>query len=368
MKMLKLMLEKEFKQLKRNSFVPKMCIMMPLMVVLILPLVTTMDVKHMNIAVVDKDGTSLSKRLASQVDDSTYFSIVDQSADFNRTFSKMEAGDVDLIMEIPADFEKSFINSTPKTISLSANGTNATKGGIGQRYLAGTLGTILKQVRTEKGLPMPKETITATYHYNPTLNYKYLMIPALMTLIVVMLCGFLPALNVVGEKEKGTIEQINVTPISKFTFTLGKLIPYWVVGTLSLTISIVTAWLVYGFSPQGNLLCIYLAAFMFMMAMSEIGLSIANCSDTMQQTMFVMFFFVMVFVLMSGTITPIASMPKWAEYITYAEPPRYFVEAMRAVYLKGATFADLALTDYLPLLGLDIILGLTAAFTYKKRN
>ena len=162
------------------------------------------------------------------------------------------------------------------------------------------------------------------------------MIPALMIMLLVMLCGFLPALNLVSEKETGTIEQINVTPVSRLTFTLAKLIPYWVIGTAVLGAAMLLAWIVYGLAPAGSIGAIFLAAALFVLTMSGLGVAIANRSETMQQTMFVMFFFVMIFILMSGLITPVESMPGMGAVRSPGLlPPRYFVGIMRAVYLKG---------------------------------
>mgnify|MGYP002239085503 FL=1 len=125
-----------------------------------------------------------------------------------------------------------------------------------------------------------------------------------MAQLLMMLCGFLPALNIVSEKEFGTIEQINVTPVSKFTFILAKLIPYWVTGMLILTISIILAWLVYGLVPAGHLWLLYFFALLFIIVISGMGLVVSNYSRTMQQAMFVMFFFVIIIMLMSGLFTP----------------------------------------------------------------
>ena len=181
------------------------------------------------------------------------------------------------------------------------------------------------------------------------------------------LCGFLPALNLVGEKERGTIEQINVTPVGRLTFTLAKLIPYWIIGLAVLTVAMSLAWLVYGLTPVGAVGAVYLAAALFIVTMSGLGVAIANRSDTMQQTMFVMFFFVMIFVLMSGLITPIASMPGWAQAITRLLPPRYFIGIMRAVYLKGTALGELW-GDYAALAGFALVFGMSAILTCRKRT
>ena len=160
------------------------------------------------------------------------------------------------------------------------------------------------------------------------------MIPALMGMLLTLICGFLPALNVVSEKEVGTIEQINVTPVPKFTFILAKLLPYWITGFIVLTLCFLLAWLLYGITPVGHFIVIYFLAILFVFVMSGFGLVISNYSATMQQSMFVMFFFMLILMLMSGLFTPVSSMPEWAQVITYFNPLKYFMEGMRMVYLN----------------------------------
>jgi ABC-2 type transport system permease protein len=210
------------------------------------------------------------------------------------------------------------------------------------------------------------ELITIENRYNPTLNYRHYMIPALMIILFILICGFLPALSIVGEKESGTIEQINVTPISRFMFILSKLVPYWIIGLFVVTVAMLVARLVYGLAPVGSVGAIYFGALLFILTISGFSLTIANFSETMQQTMFVMFFFIMTFMLMSGLLTPIDSMPEWAQRFTLILPPRYFVEVLRSVYLKGTTVAELW-TNYAALGISAIIFNTLAALTYKKQ-
>ena len=138
--------------------------------------------------------------------------------------------------------------------------------------------------------------ISVQNRFNPHLNYKFFMVPALMVMLLTMLCGFLPALNIVSEKEIGTIEQINVTPVSKFTFILAKLIPYWIIGFIVLNICFLLAKVLYGISPVGSLLTLYLFSLIFIVLISGFGLIISNYSGTMQQAMFVMFFFMIILI------------------------------------------------------------------------
>lgn len=366
MRTLLVLLDKEFRQFFRNPFLPKVAIIFPMMVMLVIPWITTMDVRHVGITVVDNDRSSASRRLIQKIEASDYFTLYAVCGDFAEAQRSLELGKVDVIVEIPADFEHDLTADTPGRVNISANGVNAVKGSLGTQYLIQTVGQTLAELRGEQGASAAPEQITVQNRYNPTLEYRYYMIPALMIMLLIMLCGFMPALNIVGEKETGTIEQINVTPVGRFTFTLAKLIPFWVIGLVVLTLAMLLAWLVYGLIPEGNLGAIYLAAMLFILTMSGIGVVIANKSETMQQTMFVMFFFVMLFVLMSGLITPIESMPGWAQTITRFLPPRYFIEIMRAIYLKGTMLCELWV-GYLALALFAVVMNAWAALSYKKQ-
>jgi ABC-2 type transport system permease protein len=212
---------------------------------------------------------------------------------------------------------------------------------------------------------MPVIDVVTQSRFNTFMDYKMFMIPALMVILMTLICGFLPALNIVSEKEIGTIEQINVTPIRKFTFIFAKLIPYWIIGLTVFTFCLSLAALVYGLIPAGNLLTIYLSVFVYILVVSGFGLIVSNNSSTMQQAMFVIFFFLIILILISGLFTPIASMPDWAQKFTLFNPLRYFIEIMRMVYLKGSSISNLA-PQLTALLTFAVVLNSWAVWSYRK--
>ena len=360
------LIKKEFLQIKRNSFLPKLIIIFPIMIMLLMPLIMTMDVRNVNVAVVDLDCSTTSRRIASHIDASDYLTLANTVAEYSLASEALEQGEVDVILQIPDQFERDMMSGTAKKISITANAVNATKGGMGMQYVVQTIARSLAELRGEKMPVEVSELLTIENRYNPTLNYRHYMIPALMIILFILICGFLPALSIVGEKESGTIEQINVTPVSRFTFTLSKLLPYWIIGLFVLTVAMIVAWLVYGLAPVGAVWLIYLGAILFILVISGLSLTIANFSDTMQQTMFVMFFFIMIFMLMSGLLTPVDSMPEWAQHFTLILPPRYFVEILRSVYLKGTTFVDIWY-NFVALGIFAIVFNTLATLTYKKQ-
>ena len=318
MSVLPYLLEKEFKQFMRNAILPRIALMVPLMVMLVSPLVTTMDVKEVRVAVVDHDRTMASRRLTDRVAASPYFTLVARPTAYG--------GALRLVEDDPAGYGRDLgAGHAAPRVQITANAVNAAKAQIGASYLS--------QLTAAQAAPADGGRLAVQYRYNPTLDYRAYMIPALMTLLVLILCGVLPALNIVSEKEIGTIEQINVTPISRLTFTMGKLI--------------------------------LLASLLFTSVASGFGLVVSNYSTTLRQALFVIYFFVMIFILMGGLFTPIASMPRWAQTVTYGLPTRYYGEAMRALYLKGSSFADL-LPQFGALALMAVGLGAWAVVSYRK--
>lgn len=350
---LRYLIEKEFKQLARNSFLPRLILLFPCMMMLIIPWAATLEIEDLRIVIIDNDHSPSSERLVHRIESSPYFKLTGLPDTYRDGLEAIEKDRADMLLEIPHGFEKEQVNGRPASALVAVNAVNGTKGGLGSSYLNQILA--------------PAGNTSIRYLFNPHLEYKNYMVPALMTMLLVLLCGFLPALNVVGEKEAGTIEQINVTPVSRFTFILSKLLPYWLIGFIVLNLCMLLAWLVYGLTPSGNIFCIYIATIVFTFVVSGLGLVISNYSATMQQAMFVMWFCMLIFILMSGLFTPISSMPQWAQCITYANPLRYFMEIMRMVYLKGSS-----LTDILPQLGtlaiFATVLYLWAIVSYKKQQ
>lgn len=359
MRTLMCLLRKELLLFAKDKFLPRMALIFPLVVVLVMPLVTTMDVRHVGVALVDLDGSLTSRNIARDLSSSDYFSL-EKFTDFESAMKAVRRGTIDVIVEIAPLSRKSPTGAIPH---ISANGVNGTKGSLGAQYVAQA---VAKSIARSNGISM-ESPVTVNYFYNQTLDYRIYMIPALMIMLLVMLTGFMPALNLVGEKESGTLEQINVTPVNPFVFVLSKLIPYWILGMFVLLLGMGIAALVYGLYPVGSIWVILGATILFILFMSGIGVTIANFSTTMTQTMFVMFFIVMLFIMMSGLMTPISSMPSWARNLTYAFPPRYFIEIMRSVYLKGTLLSQLT-PQFLALSVAALLANLLAAATYRKQS
>ncbi len=361
------LMQKEFIQIRRNKFMIHLISIFPFVIMLIMPLVMTLDVRNVDVAVVDFDRSSTSKRIIAHIEASEALSLICSTSEYELAMARLEGGEIDVIVQIPKNFERDIAVSTPKNINITANAVNATKASLGSQYIVQTIASAIKELRAEKSPTPISDLVVVQNRFNPTLNYKFYMIPALMIILFILVAGFMPALSIVNEKAIGTIEQINVTPVHRWTFTLSKLVPYWIIGLLVLALAMTVAYLLYGLKPVGSVGLIYLGTALFILTISGFALTIANFSDTLQQTMFAMFFFIMIFILMGDLLTPIDSMPDWAQTFTYALPSRYFVNVLRSIYLRGSTFIDLW-KDFVALGSFAIIFNALAALTYKKQN
>lgn len=370
--MLKYLIEKEFKQIRRNGFLPRMIIALPIVALIIYPFAANFEVKNIALSVVDNDKSSYSQELIQKVQASGYFKVSDVSNSYREALASVELDKSDVILEIPSNFQSNFIRDKEASLMISANAVNGNKGGLGSAYLNAVILDFNRSLRTEisGGASEMRNSgldIVPLYRYNPTLKYEVFMVPALMVMILAMICGFLPALNIVGEKESGTIEQINVTPISKSVFILSKLIPYWVIGYFVLTVGMLIAMLFWKLIPQGSVLTIYFFATLFIVAFSGFGLVISNYAQTIQQAMFMMFFFVLTFIFLSGLYTPIENMPIWAQRIGDFSPLKYIIEVLRMVYLKGSGISNLQ-KPLLALLAFALFFYSWAILSYRKRG
>lgn len=355
--MLRYLIEKEFKQIRRNSFLPKMILMFPIVMMLVIPWITSLEVKNINLRVVDNDRSTTSQRLVHEMESSNYFIFKGLSPSYSDAIREVEKGNADIIAVIPQHYERDLVTNHPTHVLVAANSVNGTKGGMGSAYLSSII-TSTASIH---------EPISVLNLFNQYQNYKVFMIPALMAILLILMCGFMPALNIVGEKEAGTIEQINVTPVSKFAFIIAKIIPYWIIGMLVMTICFILSWAVYGITSSGSLSLIYLLAILMAFTMSSLGLIISNYSDTMQQAMLVMWFCMVCFILLSGLFTPVRSMPDWAQTLTIINPMRYFIDGMRTVFIRGGNVLSISYQ----LVSLSIfatVMSIWAMWSYKKNN
>ena len=330
------------------------------------------EIKNLNLSIIDNDHSAYSQRLTSTIISSNYFRLTDVSSDYNRAIKSIESNKADVILQIPKNFEKNIINHENVKVMISPNAVNGMKAGVGMTYLASIVGEFNNTLVSELYPELAKNNssiiqIDTQFRFNKHLNYQVFMVPALMVMILTLLCGFLPAVSIVFEKELGTMEQINVSPVPKITFILAKLIPFWLIGFIAITIGFLVAWLDYGLIPVGHFYEIYIFAAIYIFAISGLGIVISNFAQTLQQAVFIVFFFMLLFIMLSGLYTPVDSMPNWAQWLAAFNPLKHLMIVMRSIYLKGSNFSQLS-KELFALIGFAIAFNGMAVLSYKKTN
>ena len=372
MKILIPLLRKEFKQIVRNKAILLVMFIMPAVQLLVLPFAADYEIKNINVGIIDHDYSSASRAIIQKVEYSNYFKLTGYSNSYNEALTWIEDKSADLIIEIPNNFETNLIKENQADILISVNAVDGTKGNIGAAYIGSIIQEVNSEIRGEwmvfpRFNPQPRIEITHSKWYNKTSEYQVFMVPGILAMLVTIVGAFLASLNIVKEKEVGTIEQINVSPIRKYEFILAKLIPFSFFGLVMLAIGLLISYIVHGIVPGGNLWVLFLFASVYLLAVLGFGLLVSNFTETQQQAMVISFFFMLIFVLLSGLFTPIESMPRWAQILAAINPVTYLVDVMRMVLLKEAQLADIL--PHIYTISIEgVVLNTLAVVSYRKQT
>lgn len=342
MRVIFIIIQKEFRQIFRNRGMLPIIFVMPIIQLLILVNAATFDIKNIKIRIIDKDMSSESRLLISKFEGSPYFLVEKFSFNSRGKEQDLDLDNVDLVLELPKDFGKDLHKFRYSNTQLLVNAIDGIKAGLGSGYVQSVIQNFLHEFQMQNGITDQSGSIGVVYAnwYNEDLNYKEFMVPGILVLLVTMIGAFLTSMNIVREKEIGTIEQLNVTPIHKTQFILGKLTPFWILGLFILAFGLLIGKILYDIPIEGSLLVLFAFAGLYLLTVLGIGLFVSTITNTQQQAMFISWFFLVIFILMSGLFTAIENMPLWAQKITYFNPVRYFMEVVRMVLLKGAGFKE----------------------------
>ena len=364
MRILFFLIQKELLQVRRNRMMLPLLLVMPVFQTMLLSFAASYEVKNIALVVVDRDLSPLSRRLTAKFTASGYFQLVGHALHTQPADQAMAEDRADLIVEIPPQFERQLMREQKTDVLLTANAINASKAGLGMGYAQQIVREFNQEIAAVA--PVVGLNLTASNWYNPRLDYKTFMVPGILGEIIALIICFLTALNIVREREIGTIEQINVTPVKKWQFILGKMLPFWMASLLMMAVGLTAGKLVFDIPLEGSLWLVFGYTALFTPCMLGLGLLISNFADSQQQAMFTAWFFLIVFIMMCGLFTPTDNMPEWAKWLNVINPVQYFVSFMRAVLLKGATFAEVQ-TNFLTVATYAFVANGLAIWTYKKR-
>ena len=350
MRRLLFIIQKEFIQIFRNRAILPLITVVPVIQLVVLSFAANNEVKNVNVAIVNLDQSSYSRQLIGKIQASDRFTLVDAPLSVTKADRLMQQGAVDIVLVIPNQFEKNFLKQRKAELQMLVNAINGQQATVGSAYLTQIVQSFnqdiqvdaVPQLVVQKVNTSPQIEVVSANWFNPQLDYKYFMVPGLLGELVTILVILLTAINVVREREIGTIEQINVTPIKKWQFIVGKMVPFLIIGLFLMTVGLTAGKLIFDIAIEGSLTVVFAYCALNLIAVLGVGLFISNLANTQQQAIFIAFFFVIIFVLMGGLFTSIESMPQWAQWLTVPNPVAHFVAVMRGVLLKGSSLADVA--------------------------
>lgn len=344
-----ILLKKEFLQIFRDKFMLRTVILLPVMQLLVLPLAANYDIKNFRMAAIDRDNTQFSRRLLTKLQAGGYFSLAEAAPSWTVAERMIERGEVDMIVEIPDRFERDMVLGKSPELSLHISAINGLSAGVAAGYANSITGDFAAELAAEQLIPAPGEAAkfpvqihTATQEwYNPKFDYKTVIVPGILALLITIAGLSMTALNAVKEKERGTIEQLNVTPMSRTRYMLAKMIPFFLIGMVQFTIGLAIARTVYAIPMEGNLFLLYGIVALYLAGVLCLGFVIANISETQVQAIFPTFFIMMILILMSGLFTPIESMPEWAQRADTVNPVAHIISSIKMIMVKGSSGTDL---------------------------
>ena len=449
MRVILMLIKKEFLQVFRNSLLWKILILAPLAEFLLFPYTADYEIKNVKVVFVDHDRSTMTTDILSTFSASKYFINEGVVESRQEAEALMRADKVDFIVEFPADFEKSLVRQEPVKVHITANAINTVKAGLGSEYVQTVLGNYFmtmaastpkvspisagteddsddfsevetasmsslvlqggegqdmqkmqlqlsermqraqreqevmeRQAEKAERAERAKQSAVATramnpqlaqlvttnvYWFNEQMNYKNLIVPGLLIILVTLIGAYVTALNIVREKELGTIEQVNVTPIRRWQFLIGKMIPFWILGMVEFIVGLFIMKLVFGITVQGSIPMLLGITAIYLLVMLGLGFFISSVAENQLQAMFIVLFLFIVFVLLSGLFTPTEGMPGWAHKINYFNPMSFYMEVIKKVVLKGGNFLSVQ-TETIVLSVMAVVINTGAILSYQESS
>ncbi len=379
MRALRVLLRKEFLQIRRDPTILRLLFVMPVIQLLVLANAASFEVKESRIWVVDQDRSAMSEGLVERLQGTGRFVVVGRSLRHDDGDEALLSREANAIVSIPSGFARDITRARRGTVQFAFNAEDGAQAGVASSYATEVLARYAAELGAElqpqlatasqaRDVPLrgqPRIEVHRRNWFNPALEYRWYMVPGILVQLITIAGTIMTALNIVREKEAGTLDQLNVTPVSRTTFIAAKLIPFWLIGLVQLTVGLLAAALFFRIPIEGSLALVYAGAGLYLIAALAVGLWVSSVAETQQQAVFVAFSLMMVYILMSGLFTPIRSMPDWAQAIAALNPLMHFIAMMRGVMLKGAGVLEV-LPRILVLVAAGALLMTIAVRQYRK--
>lgn len=338
----------------------------PVIQCLVFGYAATYDLNNVSYALIDHDRSAASRALISRLDGSGVFTRVATLEVERQIAALINDQRALLVITIPRDFQRGLEANAQPAVQVIADGRNTNTAGTAQGYVSQIVTSFGAEWQASHGLPGPPVRITTRAWYNPSLETRWYMIPALVGTITMMMTMMLTAMSVAREREEGTFDQLLVTPFRPSEIMVGKALPAMLVGLVQSTLILLVAQLWFRIPFSGSYAMLYLGLVLFLAASVGIGLFISSIARTMQQAMIGTFVLLMPFMLLSGLAAPIGNMPQVLQYFTYINPLRYAISITQQVYLEGAGLGQL-LPEMLALVTIAAATLPVAAWMFRNR-
>jgi ABC-2 type transport system permease protein len=338
MQRLRCLVRKEFLELRMNPRLFGLVVIAPIVQLTMLGYAATTDVRNVPLLVADGDRTAASRELVARFDASPNFTVVDTVTTVNEIEPYLERGTASLALSIPAGYGNRLRAGGSAVVQVVADGTDSNSTTVALGYATSLIGGYVQELVAASGTPAGGSGIDARIRvwFNPQLESRHFMIPGVLALVLLIVTANLAAMAIVREKELGTLEQLNVTPLRRWELIVGKLLPYGLIALVDVVLVVAVAVLWFEVPLRGSLALLFGVSLLYVLSTLALGLFISTISDTQQQAMMTAtFFFLTPMIYLSGFIFPIENMPAVIQPITYLIPLRYFLVMVRGIFLKG---------------------------------
>lgn len=339
---------KEFQQFRRDPKMFGIILVAPVIQLILLGYAATLDLKVVHAVIMDSDRSTTSREFIKEFQGSTYFSIDKYVNTYDEAYKAVDAGNTMLVLIIPKDFEKDINRGETATLQAIFNGSDGNSASIASGYVQKIIVRFSEefannklQLRGMQRLPAGQVVTQSRVWYNPELESKIFMVPAIVGLLLSIITIVLTSLAIVKEREIGTLEQLIVTPVKSWQLIAGKLIPFVILGFVSVIIVVTAMKFIFAIDVKGNVIFLFGSSFIYIFSTLGLGLLVSTFSRTQQQAMMLAMFLVMLpLVFLSGFAFQIENMPVIFQHISTIIPLKYFLIIIRGVILKGSGFAE----------------------------
>ncbi len=348
MNLFRLMVWKEFRHIRADKLSIRLMIFPVFAQLLIMGYALTTEVKNIDVAVVDECMTPDSRSLIETIRANPLFRFHGAAATVAEARRRMDRGEIKAAIVLPTDFSRTLAGVSGAKVQLLVDGQDANSANVSRGYLNAIV-TGWAQERLEKNLAAQgiriasviPVSVTPVILFNPLLKSTWYMVSGLVVILVTIITGLLSGLSIVKEKESGTLEQLMVTPLSPLHLIVGKTVPYFLIGIAELCVFLLLAVVWFQIPFRGNFFVFLLFGMVYMFSSLGIGILTSTVARTPQQVLFLIWFIMIFFILLSGFFIPVENMPQWVQEVSCINPVRYCMFAIREIFLKGSGVAEL---------------------------